>query len=240
MAIEHAVVGASHIRMVVRRYVRLLRILRGVLRFDWHLCVNGSIEVRVRVQWGIRMALVRIVGVWEQDSWSLLLVVVVVGRLNRRDAIHYSALKSLGLLHSLRLSHSWFHLLLYSQVVILRLQHFDVCIRCQRQRCRSTVWLVILSRCGYMHRIADRGALRVYRQNLLLTPNLSTTTLSKRVTLPLVPSDGRWNRAEQLSFRFRLDIHEPDVPGLKVVVGRGVAWTRCDDPPNGGGRCRRE
>ena len=222
--------------MVVRRYVRLLRVLRGALRFDWHLCVNGPIEMRVRVQWGIRMDLVRIVGVWEQDSWLLLLVVVVT-RLSRRVTIHHSALESLRLLHSLRWS---LHMLLYTQMVILRLQHFNVCIRCQWQRCRSTVWLVILSRRGYMHRIADRGALRVYRQNLLRTPNLSTTTLSKRVTLPLVPSDGRWNRAEQLSFGFRLDIHEPNVPGLKVVVGHGVAWKRCDDPPNGGGGCRSE
>ena len=27
--------------MVVRRYVRLLRVLRAVLRFDCHLCVNA-------------------------------------------------------------------------------------------------------------------------------------------------------------------------------------------------------
>ena len=60
----------------------------------------------------------------------------------------------------------------------------------------------------------------------------------KRVTLRLVPPDGRWHRAEQLSFIFRLYIHEPDIPRLKVVVGRGVAWKRCNDPPNGsGGRC---
>ena len=107
--------------------------------------------------------------------------------------------------------------------------------------------MVILSRHGYMHRIADRAP-RVYRKNSLLAPNLSTTTRSeinltvcirrsKRVTLRLMPPDGRWNRAEQLSFGFRLYIHEPDIPRLKVVVGSGVAWKRCDDPLNGGGRC---
>ena len=207
--------------MVVRRYVRLLRVLRGVLRFDRHLFVNARIEMRVRVQWGILMALVRIVGVWEQDS-RLLLLLVVLDRLSWGDNIYHCALESLGLLRSLRWS---LHLLLYDQMVILRLQRFNVCIRRQRQRCRSNVGLVIL-----------RGALRVYRQNLLLAPNLSTTTLSnvsltvcihrsKRVTLRLMPPDGRWNRAEQLSLGFRLDIHEPDVPGLKVVVGRGVVWS---------------
>ena len=149
--------------------------------------------------------------------------------------------------HSLRLSHSWLHLLLYTQIVILRSQSFNMCIRCQRQRCRSNVGLVILSRHEYMHRIADR-ALRIYRQYLLLAPNLSTTTRSdinltvcirrsKRETLRLMPLDGWWNRAEQLSFGFRLYIHELDVPGLKAVVGGGVAWKPCDDPLNGGGGC---
>ena len=40
-----------------------------------------------------------------------------------------------------------------------------------------------------------------------------------------MPPDGRWNRAEQLSFGFRLYIHGPDIPRLKVVVGSGVAAT---------------
>ena len=53
----------------------------------------------------------------------------------------------------------------------------------------------------------------------MLAPNLSTATLSKRVTLPLVPPDGRW---KQLSLKFRPYIHELDIPGLKVVVGSGV------------------
>ena len=61
VAIDRAVVGASHIRMVVRRYLRFLRVLRGVLRFDWHVCINARIEVRGRT-WGIMMTLVRIVG----------------------------------------------------------------------------------------------------------------------------------------------------------------------------------
>ena len=143
MATDRAVVGASHIRMVVRRYARLLRVLRGVLQFDWHLCVNARIEVRVRIQWGIRMDLVRIVGVWEQDSW-LLLLVVVLGRLSW-DTVHHSVLESLRLLYLLRWS---LHMLLYTQMVILRLQSFNVCIRCQRQRCRSNTRLVILSRRG--------------------------------------------------------------------------------------------
>ena len=189
VAIDRAAVGASHIRLVVRRYARHLRVLRGVLRFDWHLCVNARVEVcvRERVQWGILMVLVRIVGVWERDS-RLLLLVMVLGRLGRGDTIHQSAL-----LHSLR----WLlHLLLYIQMVILRLQSFNMRIRRQRQRCRSNVGLVIL-----------RRALRVYRQYLLLAPNPSTTTLSKRVTLPLVLPDGRWHRAEQLSFGLQLDIH---------------------------------
>ena len=55
---DRAVVGASHIGIVVRRYVRLLRVLRGVLQFDWHLCVNARIKLLVRVQWAILMALV--------------------------------------------------------------------------------------------------------------------------------------------------------------------------------------
>ena len=199
------------------------------------------------------MALVRIVGVWEQDSWLLLLLLllVVLVCLGRRDTIHHSALESLRLLHSLRLSHSRLYLLLYTQMVILRLQSFNVYIRRQRERRRSNVGLVILRRHGYMHRIADRGALRAYRQNLLLAPNLSTTTLSnvdltvyicrsERVTLHLMPPNGRWTRVEQLSFGLRLYTYEPEVPGLKVVAGSRVAWKRCDDSPNGGGGCCRE
>ena len=123
------------------------------------------------------MALVRIVGAWEQDSW-LLLLVVALGHLSRRDAIPHRAQESLRLLYSLRLSRSWLHLLPSTQMAILRLQSFNMCIRRQRQRSRSNVGLVILSRHGYTHRIADRGALRVFRQNLLLAPNMSTTTLS--------------------------------------------------------------
>ena len=38
---------------------------------------------------------------------------------------------------------------------------------------------------------------------------------------------GDGKRAEQLSFEFRLYIHEPNVPGLNVVVGSGTAWKRC-------------
>ena len=52
-----------------------------------------------------------------------------------------------------------------------------------------------------------------------------------------MPPDGRWKRAEQLSFGFRLYIREPDIPGLNLVVGSGVAWEQCNDPPNGGGGC---
>ena len=55
-------------------------------------------------------------------------LVVVLGRLSPRDAIHHRALESLRLLHSLRLSRSWLHLLLYTQMVILKLQNFNVCI----------------------------------------------------------------------------------------------------------------
>ena len=89
MAIDHAAVGASHIRLVVRRYARLLHVLRGVLRFNWHLCVNARIEVRVRVQWGIRMVLVQIVGVLE--------VAAVVGSARPPqpgDTIRHRALES--------------------------------------------------------------------------------------------------------------------------------------------------
>ena len=84
-----------------------------------------------------------------------------------------------------------------------------------------------------MQRIADRVELRVYGQNLLLGSNLNTATLSN-VNLT-VCIHGRWKRAEQLSLRFY--IHEPDIRGLNLVVGSGVVWKRCDDPPNGGGGC---
>ena len=46
--------------------------------------------------------------------------------------------------------------------------------------------------------------------------------------------------SEQLSFGFRLYIHKPDIPGLKVVAGSGVAWKRCNYPRNGGGKCGSE
>ena len=79
----------------------------------------------------------------------------------------------------------------------------------------------------YTHRIANRGALQAYRQNLLVAPNLSTIILSnvnltvcihhsKRVTLRLMLLDGR---CEQLSLEFLHYNHEPNIPGLNVVVG---------------------
>ena len=58
----------------------------------------------------------------------LLLLVVVLGRLSWRDAIHHRALESLRLLHSLHWS---LHPSLYTRMVILRLQGFNVCIWCQ-------------------------------------------------------------------------------------------------------------
>ena len=160
------------------------------------------------------MALVRIVGVWELDGLLLMLVVVLpLGGLRWRDSVHQRALEYLRLLHSLLLAHSWLHLLLYSQRIILRLNRFDIRIRCQGQRCRCRLWLVILSRHRYMRRIADREVLRGYRQNLLLAPNLSTITLynvnptvcihrSKSVVLRLMPPNGRRKRVEQLGFGF--------------------------------------
>ena len=62
-----------------------------------------------------------------------------------------------------------------------------------------------------MDRIVDRGALRVYRQNLLLAPNLSTTTLSNvnlTVYSPFQESDsalmlldGRWKAGRAAELR---------------------------------------
>ena len=43
---------------------------------------------------------------------------------------------------------------------------------------------------------------------------------------------GGGKRAEQLSFEFGLYIHEPNIPGLNVAVGSGMAWKRCNGLPN--------
>ncbi len=73
------------------------------------------------------------------------------------------------------------YLFLCSQVIIPRLRNLYTCIGFQGQRrgCRRVlVILMRLSRNRHIYRIADEGALRVYRHYLLLVLNLSGCTLS--------------------------------------------------------------
>ena len=88
-----------------------------------------------------------------------------------------------------------------------------------RYGCRYRLALVIptgLSSHGQVWRIADNGALRVYRCCVLLVLNLSRSTLSnvnltvcvhyvrsESVTLRLMPPDGWGKRVEQLSLEFQ-------------------------------------
>jgi hypothetical protein len=274
--VEGSSLRSSHIRLIVSRAIRVVRIWSSVQRLEWQLRVAARFGV-LRVQCGICQILVHVVSVHELVG-RLRLVRLVVRRvgvvmqqqlrvwLNRRDSdsMHQGALDCLPLQ---RLSRSRLRLLLRRQVVILRMGHLDMRVRCQGQRCRcrcrcrlgiiaalslslglglgmSLSLNVSLNVSLNIDRIGERA---VFRVHLLLVMSLnvriyhdgSKGAALRLLVLVLVPVDGQ----RVLGFGLHLRIHEPDVPTLEVVVRRGVAGERCDDRPNGSGgpgwaRCR--